>query len=89
MVVLEIKFDVNIHNFPNSDKYLTLIEISYVSPYRVGRRFSLRFHLSVYQPVCPSQKLCPLYNLITVKDILMKLHTFVMHIKETCHAQEP
>ena len=33
-------------------------------------------------------KLCLLYNLKTVKDISMKLHTFVKHIQSTCHAQE-
>ena len=32
---------------------------------------------------------CPLYNLITVKGISTKLHTFVMHIQTTCHAQKP
>ena len=26
-------------------------------------------------------KSCPLYNLLTVKDILMKLHIFVKHIE--------
>ena len=30
-----------------------------------------------------------LYNLITVRDISTKLHTFVKHIQTTCHAQEP
>ena len=40
--------------------------------------------------VCLSvTKSCPLYNLITVTDILTKLHTFVKHIETTCHAQEP
>ena len=34
-------------------------------------------------------KSCQLYNLITVTDISMKLHTFVKHIETTCHAQEP
>ena len=34
-------------------------------------------------------KSCPLYNLINVTDISMKLHSFVKHIKTTCHAQEP
>ena len=39
--------------------------------------------------VCLSvTKSCPLYNLITVTDISMKLHTFVKHIDTTCHAQE-
>ena len=33
--------------------------------------------------------LCPLYNLITVRGISTKLHTFDKHIKKTCHAQEP
>ena len=45
-------------------------------------------------PVCLSvclsvTKSCPLYNLITVRDISTKLHTFVKHIQTTCHAQEP
>ena len=44
--------------------------------------------------LCPSiclsvTKLCPLYNLITVTDISMKLHTFVKHFEMMCHAQEP
>ena len=34
-------------------------------------------------------KSCPLYNLITVRDIPTELHTFVKHIQTTCHAQEP
>ena len=33
--------------------------------------------------------LCPLYNLITVRDISMKLHTLVKHIQTTFYAQEP
>ena len=46
--------------------------------------------LSVCLWVCLSvTKLCPLYNLITVTDISMKLHTFVKHIETTCHAQVP
>ena len=32
--------------------------------------------------------LCQLYNLITVRGIPTKLHTFVKHIKTMCHAQE-
>ena len=32
---------------------------------------------------------CPLYNLITVRCISTKLHTFVKHIQMTCYAQEP
>ena len=32
---------------------------------------------------------CPLYNLITIRGISTKLHTFVKHIQTTCHAQEP
>ena len=43
---------------------------------------------SVCGSVCPSQNRL-LYNLITVIDISTKLHTFVKHIKTTCHAQEP
>ena len=39
-------------------------------------------------PVCPSQN--PVRsNLITVRDISTKLHTFVKHIQTTCHAQGP
>ena len=34
-------------------------------------------------------KSCLLYNLITVRDISTKLHTFVKHIQMTCYAQEP
>ena len=46
--------------------------------------------LSVCGSVCLSiTKSCPLYNLITVTDISMKLHTFVKHIERLCHAQEP
>ena len=33
--------------------------------------------------------LCPLYNLITIRDISAKLHIFVKHIQTMCHAQEP
>ena len=45
---------------------------------------------SVCVSVCLSvTKSCPLYNLITVTDISMKLHTFVKHIETKCHAQEP
>ena len=33
-------------------------------------------------------KVCPLYNLITVRDISTKLLTFVRHIQTTCHAQK-
>ena len=33
-------------------------------------------------------KSCPLYNLITIRDISTKLHTFVKHIEAICHAQE-
>ena len=45
---------------------------------------------SVCLCVCFSgTKSCPPYNLITVTDILTKLHTFVKHIETTCHAQEP
>ena len=40
--------------------------------------------------VCPwVTKSCPLYNLITVRDISTKLPTFVKHIQTTCHTQEP
>ena len=42
-------------------------------------------HLSVRLSVT---KLCPLYNLITVRDISTKLHTFMKHIQKTYHAQE-
>ena len=46
--------------------------------------------VSVCVSVCLSvTKPCPLYNLITVTDISMKLHTFVKHIETMCHAQEP
>ena len=31
---------------------------------------------------------CPLYNLITVRGISMKLYTFVKQIQAMCHAQE-
>ena len=50
--------------------------------------FCLRLfvHLSVSLSVT---KLCPLYNLKTVRDSSTKLHTFVKHIQTTCHAQEP
>ena len=34
-------------------------------------------------------KLCPLYNLKTVKDFSMKLGTLVNHDEMICHAQEP
>ena len=48
--------------------------------------FPLR--LSVRPSVCLSvTKSCPLYNLITVRDISTKLHTFVKHIQTKCHAQ--
>ena len=33
--------------------------------------------------------LCPLYNLVTVRDISTKLHIFVKHIQTMCHAPEP
>ena len=41
--------------------------------------------------VCLSvrHKLCPLYNLKTVKDFSMKLGTLVNHDETMCHAQEP
>ena len=53
--------------------------------------------LCIFLELCPFDhlqcyfitKLCPLYNLITVKDVLMKFHTFVKHIETVCHAQEP
>ena len=32
---------------------------------------------------------CQLDNLITVRGISTKLHTFVKHIQTTCHAQVP
>ena len=38
--------------------------------------------------ICDSTS-CPLYNLITVRDISTKLHTLVKHIQTTCHANEP
>ena len=37
---------------------------------------------------CSIIKLCLFYNLITVRDISAKLHTFVKHFQTTCHAQE-
>ena len=47
--------------------------------------------LSVCLSVCLSvrHKLCPLYNLKTVKDFSMKLGTLVNHDVTMCHAQEP
>ena len=43
--------------------------------------------LSLRLSVC--HKLCPLYNLKTVKDFSMKLGTLVNHDETMCHAQEP
>ena len=65
--------------------------LNYVSPLE-GSGDILFFTLaSVGLSVCGSvcHKSCPLYNLITVTDISTKLHTFVKHIRTTCHAQEP
>ena len=47
--------------------------------------------LSVRLSVRPSvrHKSCPLYNLKTVKDFLMKLGTLVNHDETMCHAQVP
>ena len=63
-----------------------------MSPPWKGREtycFSPSVSLSVCLSVCLSvTKSCSLYNLITVRDILMKLHTFVKHIQTTCHAQD-
>ena len=64
--------------------------MNYVSPLQgSGDILFFPLHLSVYLSVCLSvTKSCPLYNLITVTDISMKLHPFVQHIETTCHAQE-
>ena len=48
----------------------------------------------LFSPLRPSvflsvTKSCLLFNLITVRGISTKLHTFVKHIQTTCHAQEP
>ena len=67
--------------------YFTIIVNIYVSPFSPCARLSIC--LPVCLSVCPSQKSCPLYNLITVRDISTKLHTFVKHIQTPCHAQEP
>ena len=70
-------------------------EINYVCPLQgSGDILFFPLRLSVGLFVCLSvclsvTKSCPLYNLITVTDISMKLHTFVKHIETTCHAQEP
>ena len=58
----------------------------YFFPFRVGRRIVFSFCLSVRLSVTKS---CPFYYLITVIDILMKLHTFVKHMETICHALEP
>ena len=65
-----------------------IVQHNYVSPPCKGREtycFSPCVCLSVRLSVTKS---CPLYNLITVTDISMKLHTFVKHIETKCHAQE-
>ena len=60
----------------------------YVSPLQ-GSGDILFFPLRLSVCLSVRHKSFPLYNLITVTDISMKLHTFVKHIETTCHAQEP
>ena len=59
------------------------LPLSWSETYCFPPRFCLSVGLSVHH------KIVLLYNLITAKDILMKLHTFVKHIETTCHADEP
>ena len=53
--------------------------------------FYVKIYLCLPPSVRPSvrHKLCPLYNLKTVKDFLMKLGTLVNHDETMCRAQEP
>ena len=62
------------------------IVIHYVSPLEESVDI-LFFPLrpSVCLSFCPSIESCPLYNLITLRGISTKLHTFVKHILRVTH----
>ena len=80
----ETSYNIDFFYVANLDLILSREGELCLPPGRVGRH--IVFPLA---PVCLSVKiLCLLYNLKTVRDISMKLHTFVKHILTTCHAQE-
>ena len=72
---------------------LDLYSCIFISPQPLEGSGDLLF-FTLRPSVCPSvclsvrlsvKKSCPLYNLITVRDISTNPHTFVKHIQTTCH----